>query len=241
MSRPRRRLILSLGLIATLLPFSTWADEPDEPGAVVPSDPIFEALRTDGTTAVGRIRDLRLEGGEGRVVLVGDGDEEQTVALSKLVKLTRQGDAPPYPPEGSLLVLPDGDRLRALVNVSDQVKVEVLPFALGDVSVSIPLDRVLALVLAPPQEPGALETLLGQIRERAARGRGDLAHQRRPPHRQLPRPRRQDRRVRLRPGPRGTRPLRGRRGRVRPGPGRLSEAEVRLPEADDWPTAPDWA
>lgn len=164
MPRPRSRLTLILGLFTMLLPGLAQADDPEKPGVVVPSDPVFEALRTDNTTANGRIAELRLEDGQGQVVLVGDGDQQETIDLSALVKLTRQGESPPYPPEGSLLVLPDGDRLRTLINRSDQVQVEALPFAMGDVAASIPLDRILGLVLAPPSDPGALETLLGKIR-----------------------------------------------------------------------------
>ncbi len=66
--------------------------------------------------------------------------------------------------------MPDGDRLRALVNSSDQIKVEALPYVLGDMAVSVSLDRVLALILAPPQEPGALEVLLGKIRREPREG-----------------------------------------------------------------------
>ncbi len=139
------------------------ADDPQKP-AVVPSDPVFEAVLTDGSAVAGRIRELRLAEGQGEAVLVAEGGQEKAIPLDRLVKLTRRGDASPYPPEGSLLVLPDGDRLRAILSESDGAKVEVLPKALEDRATSAPLDRVLGLILAPPSDPEAMEELIEKVR-----------------------------------------------------------------------------
>lgn len=161
MPRSFPQLLALLGFLAICMPRAVATDDPK--AAVLPSDPIFEALRIDGQTVRGRLAELRFEEGEGQATLVNEDEEALVLEFSSLVKLTREGVAPPYPPEGSLLILPEGDRLRAIINEADQVEVETLPFALGDESVSIPLDRVLGLVLAPPEEPGALEKLIQRI------------------------------------------------------------------------------
>ncbi len=154
------RVLISLLLF--LIPLPLRADDP-QPPLVVPSDPVFEALLLDGSTVSGRIAELSL-GDPSRAVLIGDKTEE--ISLDKLVKITRRGDAPPYPPAGSLVLLPEGDRLRAIVNGTPEgIKLDVLPNALGDLVTSIPLDRVLGLVLAPPSDPNELEALVRKIRE----------------------------------------------------------------------------
>src|SRR5262249_32465181 len=87
-------------------PMARGADDPARPDGVVPSDPVFQALLTDGTTASGRIRQLDLDAeGRGHVVLVDK--EETSIPLDRLVKLACTGGPPAYPPKGSLLVLPE--------------------------------------------------------------------------------------------------------------------------------------
>ncbi|MBI1830503.1 MAG: carbohydrate-binding protein, partial [Planctomycetes bacterium] len=84
--------------------------------------------------------------------------------FGRLVKLTREGGAPPFPPEGSLLVFPDGDRLRAIINGAGEKSLETLPNVLGDVATPIALDSMLGFILAPPSEPDAQEALLARVR-----------------------------------------------------------------------------
>lgn len=142
------------------------ADDPPPapaPGSPVPSDPVFQALRTDGSVVSGRIRQI---GPQGRVVLVGDSGEA-SVPLDLLVKLTRDGDPPATPPEGSVVLFPDGDRLRAVIGSSDETSFEALPPLLGDAPTPIPLDAPLALVLAPPSDLQAQEGLLVRARDEA--------------------------------------------------------------------------
>ncbi len=158
-----RSLVAVLGglvALAVSTALSVAADEPPA-GAVVPSDPVFQALQIDGTTFNGRIQQI---GPDGKVVLEGDAETKE-IPFDRLVKLTRQGDPPPYPPEGSLIVLPEGDRLRAIINATKDESLEVLPNALGDVATTIRLDRMLGLVLAPPSEPSAQEALIQKIRD----------------------------------------------------------------------------
>ncbi|MDB5353091.1 MAG: putative carbohydrate binding protein [Planctomycetota bacterium] len=134
------------------------ADDP--PGSPVLSDPVFQALRTDGTTASGRIRQL---GPDGRVVLVA-GEVETVIPLDRLVKLTREGDIPDSPPEGSVALFPDGDRLRAIFGASGDKTLEITPHILDDTAIPVPIDGLLGMVLAPPTEPQAFESLLARVR-----------------------------------------------------------------------------
>ena len=72
--------VLSLALSA----HSPAADTP------VASDPIFTALKTDGSTVVGRIRQF---GQDGEITLVLNDGEEKAIPATTLVKLTREGFA----------------------------------------------------------------------------------------------------------------------------------------------------
>ncbi len=155
-------------LAALLAATAAVAADPTPAGSTVPSDPVFSALMTDATTASGRIRQL---GPDGALTLVVEGGNERTIPLGKLVKLTREGTASPSAVEGpfagrregSTVLFPDGDRLRAAVGSSGEATLEVQSFALGDVKV--PTNRMLGLVLAPPSDDEALEALLLKIRE----------------------------------------------------------------------------
>jgi len=159
MSNRRSLYPLALLLVAVAsLPRPAFADDPS--GSPLPSDPVFQAMRTDGTTVTGKIRQL---GPGNRVVLV-DGANETAIPLSGLVKLTREGDTPAYPPERSVLLFPDGDRLGALVNSSGEKTIDCVPGLLGDATVPVPIDSLLALVLAPPNDAQAQEALLARAR-----------------------------------------------------------------------------
>jgi hypothetical protein len=142
-----------LGFSATHLPAAD--SPPGSSGSIVPSDPIFNALLTDATRVSGRIRQF---GPDGTISLVGE--TERTLALRSIVSLTRDGEPPPSLPEGSLVVFPDGDRLRAIINTSGDANLETLPSPLGDVATPIPLESILGVVLAPPSDSRALESIL---------------------------------------------------------------------------------
>jgi hypothetical protein len=141
-------LIVSSGLAA---------DSP--PGnAPVPTDPVFQARLADGSTASGRIHRL---GPDGNLVLVGE--QERSFPLLDLVSLVRDGDIPPSYPDGSLVVFPEGDRLRAIINTADETSLEVQPGALGDRPTRIALNAMLGVVLSPPSDPKSLAGLLANI------------------------------------------------------------------------------
>ena len=157
-------LVLTSLLLLQAPPPAPAGEAPAAEGATVPSDPVFQALRIDGTTVSGRIQQL---GPDGKVTLV-DG-AERVLPLAELVKLTRQGDPPPSPPEGpqGLVVFPDGDRLRATPGVASETTLEVVPALLGEVALTIPLDAVRGLILSPPGETEEMEELLARVRTEA--------------------------------------------------------------------------
>jgi hypothetical protein len=132
----------------------------DDPSPV-PSDPVFRALRTDGTTVSGRIRQL----GPNRRVLLSDGTIETAIPFDRLVTLTREGDQPSALPDGSVVLFPDGDRLRTQIGNSTETALETHPPLLGDADLAVPLDSLLALLLVPGSDPAAQEDLLGKLRE----------------------------------------------------------------------------
>jgi hypothetical protein len=150
-------------LLATACPAP--ADD-ERPSSTVASDPVFRALLTDGSTKSGRIRQL---GPEGKVALEAEGSES-AVPLARVVKLTRDNDPPQSPPEGALVVFPEGDRLRATIVVAGETTLQVVPPALGEDKLAIPLDVLLGIVLAPPTEVEATEALLARVRGEARTG-----------------------------------------------------------------------
>jgi NPCBM/NEW2 domain len=154
--------------IAVLLAWSVpapsrAADEPGRSGTAVLPGPVFSALLTDATTATGRV--VRL--GPADVVLrveEDDEDAERVIPFDTLVKLTRDGiPPPPIPPEGTLVLFPEGDRLRGIIGTADETTLEVTSDVLTDRE--IPLEAPLGVVLTAPAEAEALDALLTKLRE----------------------------------------------------------------------------
>lgn len=127
----------------------------------VPSDPVFVATLIDGSTVKGRIARLDSTG-----VLELEGPAGRASPLDQVVSLVREGGiAPPSPPEGALVLFPDGDRLLGIIGTTTETALQVLPGALGDETTSLPLDHILGVVTNPPTEIDRLESLLDRIRD----------------------------------------------------------------------------
>ena len=217
-------ILLCLATVAT----AAGAADPVPDGGPVPSDPVFTALRIDGTTTSGRIRQL---GPEDELALVPVEGPEQVIPLDRLVKLSREGGAAllrpgrchrPLPrrrpaargrhrrgrrdePEGPLVHArrprhPPGEPARAGPEAPDG----------GRRGRRLPLSRP-----------------LGTAPDGAA-----LAGQRRPPGGRVPGPGREEDQVPARGRPDRAGTVGGRRPRLRPRARRLSTPRRDLPRAD---------
>jgi hypothetical protein len=152
---PRRLLAFGLWL-GVLAPPVHAADD-----AEVPSDPVFTVHRVDGTTVSGQLRQL---GPDDRLTVAPAEGPPRTLPLAGVVKLTRDGPPALYTPEGSVVLLPDGDRLfRAVVGVTRDMAIEVQQYIVGNLS--LPLDALVGVVLAVPTgEQDAADAVLDRMR-----------------------------------------------------------------------------
>jgi hypothetical protein len=153
--------ILRLWLLSLLpLGVSAIADDQAPANSPIASDPLFRATKVDGKTVSGRIRQL---GPNNAIVLVTEAGEA-TIPLNQLIKLERDGAPQASPPEGSVVLFPEGDRLRAEIGKSSETALQTHPAGLGNATVDIPLDRILTIVFATPVDPEAAEALLDKVR-----------------------------------------------------------------------------
>ncbi len=150
---------LALGCALASLTVAPGLARDDVPAP--PSDPVFVALLTDGTTESGRIRRLGAEAG---VALVAGQDAERAIPFERIVKLTREGASPPSKNEGGGIVLfPDGDRLaHCRIGAAGEAKLDVHSTPLENLA--IPLDGVLGLILEASSEPDAADALIARVR-----------------------------------------------------------------------------
>jgi len=149
---PWSALALALGL----LPGFAQAGEP------APSDPSFTVQLTDGKTLSGQLRQL---GPNDRLTLVPSEGADRMVPLNEVVKVVRDGPPATYSAEGgSVILLPDGDRLfRAVVGVTKDMTIEVQQYVLGNLT--LPLDSLVGVVFdVRPTEPDTADLMLDRVR-----------------------------------------------------------------------------
>ena len=152
------RLFSTAAALLAVALSSARAEDPPQAGTV-PSDPIFNALLVDGSTASGLVRRLDDKGG---VTLVSAEGAERTIPTDRLVKLTRDGASPPTPNEWRDVVLfPDGDRLaHCKVGQAGEFNLGVQSPAFEELAV--PLDSLLGLILDP--DPASVDALTARVR-----------------------------------------------------------------------------
>ena len=153
------KLVPALVLTVCLLPFTVWGSD-----GPVASDPVFNALRTDGSSVTGRVREFS----EGGVTLVSLDGKEEVIPPGQLVKLTREGFGVTYAAEPPVVLFPGGDRLhRSTLGAATETTLELQSFSLGNLPLAVPLDSLLGLVMPVPTDTGAdaIESLILRIRE----------------------------------------------------------------------------
>ena len=158
-SRPRSLAGLPVwALVFTLLlPARTQAATDD----TVASDPVFDALTTDGKTVAGRIRQF---GPQGELTLVTAAGPERVIPLESLVKLSRDGLGPPLTPEAMVVLFPGGDRLhRTAIAGATETALDVQPYSLG--KLSVPLESLLGLIFTLPPDADAVDALVQRVRD----------------------------------------------------------------------------
>jgi len=148
--------LLALSLIQTA---ASGAD-PTTTGSPLPSDPVFSALRVDGTNVSGRVKQI---GPKGEITLVLVKGGEQTIPFRELIKLTKEGSPVSFSPSGSLILFPNGDRLyRTVIGAASETALDVQSYALEHLS--IPLESILGLILNLPEEGSLVHSLIDRVR-----------------------------------------------------------------------------
>jgi hypothetical protein len=151
-TRGQARFRAARALLALAVAFSSSSRTrgDDEP---VLSDPVFQATMIDGATVSGRLSKLDLATNVLTLRPTEPGAEARDLKLDGVFRLARRGvEPPPMPPEGSLVLFPDGDRLRGLIGTATDTEVKVLPQALADAETPVPLGSILGLILGPPAD-----------------------------------------------------------------------------------------
>ncbi len=129
--------------------------------ASLPSDPVFTALRTDGTSIAGRIRRIDIAGAV--ALAVDESERLVTVPAGGLVKLSRDSGATLAPAEGGTVLFPAGDRLtRCGIGPAGETTIEVQSEALG--TLAVPLESILGIVFETPLEADAAFALESKVR-----------------------------------------------------------------------------
>lgn len=162
MSIPRTGPALFLVLAAALTALlAEPADAGPSADATVASDPVFTALKVDGGTVSGRVRQF---GPRGELTLVTVAGPEVVLPLEALVRLSRDGQTNPPNPEAPAVLFPDGDRLyRTTIGAATETNLDVHSYALG--KLAVPVESVLGLVLALATDSDALDDLLVRVRD----------------------------------------------------------------------------
>jgi hypothetical protein len=123
---------------------------------------VFTALLVDGKTVSGRIRQF---GAKGEVTLVPTEGLEQVILPESLVKLSRDALSPSLTPEPSAVLFPGGDRLyRTAIGAANETTLEVQSYSL-DGKLAVPLESLLGLIFAQPNDAEALDTQVSWIRD----------------------------------------------------------------------------
>ena len=161
MTQHRSVRILAAISVLALVTASATATAQDDAAALLPSDPQFTVFGADGSRHVGRLDAIDDDFG---LTLTNAEGESETMAGALLEKFERVDPTDdPGPPEPSLIVLPDGDRVRGIIDRADDRALAIRSGRLG--AFELPLEAVLGFTMGTDPGPGP-ERELGAILDR---------------------------------------------------------------------------
>ena len=122
----------------------------DDNAAMLPSDPRFAAFGADGSRFVGRLDAIDDDLG---LTLTDDEGEAETMAVALLEKFERVDPTDdPGPSDPSLIILPDGDRVRGIIDRADDRALSIRSSRLG--AFELPLEAVIGFTMGTDPGPG---------------------------------------------------------------------------------------
>lgn len=160
-SRFREPAAGRLACIALVIAAALGGRAPARGGVADDEDAAYRALLVDGREVAGRLAAI----GDARVAIATKDGKTEDLPFERLVKVTRESSGPAVAAEASLVVLlGDGDRLmRASIGTATDASLELRTDVLG--RFDLPIDCVLGLVLAPPEQGSGLENWLARLRD----------------------------------------------------------------------------
>ncbi len=145
-------------LLLLLLLFAAGA-APVAGGGTAQPDPSFTALLLDGRTESGRLVSL----GPGVITLASAEGAKHELPLERVFKLTREAAETVVPLDRSMVILPEGDRLRRLaLGSATETALEVQSDALG--KLSIPLEALLGWITVEPRLRDDVDAIWDRVR-----------------------------------------------------------------------------
>lgn len=113
------------------------------------SDPVFDALLSDGSIVTGRIRSMS---SEGQLELVNEQGEDHVLRGEELVKFSRNYSVLTQTiPDAPLVVLPFDDQIRGQLDAADEQNISLRSSLFG--ALTIPLDAVVGFSITPDLNP----------------------------------------------------------------------------------------
>jgi hypothetical protein len=163
----RRSGSVSLSIIVFSVVFTLAYLSAPRARAAVADEPIYDAIRLDGTTASGRID--RIENAEVR--LSTDYGQPVTAPLTALFKIHRRRGMAAGIAAGPLVLLADGDRLHVdSIGQTDENTLEVRASQLASEPFRLPLQAISTVLFSMPLDADEGERLLARVRQNQLRG-----------------------------------------------------------------------
>jgi NPCBM/NEW2 domain len=146
-----RAVSVALGLAVLVAPVAM--------GGTAEPEPTFTAFLLDGRMETGRLVSL----GPGVITLASAEGAKHELALEWVFKLTREPADTVVPLDRSMVILPEGDRLRRLtLGTATETALEAQSDALG--KLSIPLDALVGWIMVEPRLGDEVDAIWDRVR-----------------------------------------------------------------------------